>query len=626
MRWIVFILIVFISCSSPKNRFEDKTLIKIADLQDRRSADSLVAFLYSDKDEYRRAAALAMGSVQDTTAIDTLGKPATRDLETRINTAWALGQMNNPGAVKALIYGEPGDEPKVQREILEAIGKVAKKEDLAVFFAEDSDPMRLEGAAWGNYRAGVRGVVDTTTINLALSLLDAPGPVALGGAHFFARTPFKSTPEIAKGLSSASTYPDPEIRMAVVSALAKVNPQEALDALTKAATDTDYRVRANAARGLRTQPWDVSKRFYELLLADSNVHVSVAAAEVINPLVPASDTTLLLDWARKAKNWRTQATLYECLLKLSLTAAANNEVRDLYKNSNNTYQQAALLTALSNNVHNGLFIFEQFKGSNVKLIKSTIANALVRINYAKNFPEDFTFVKIYQQIIEDGDQGAILYVCNALSDSTLKYKKLIKDYSFLERAKAKLSLPKDYETYVPLERALNYFKGLPPPPPLKNEYNHPIDWTLAATIGKDQKVVLETTKGKIVMQLFIEEAPGSVVNFVKLINDKYYDGKYFHRVVPNFVIQTGCDRGDGFGGLDYSIRSEFTTRKYKTGSVGMASAGKDTEGTQWFITHSPTPHLDGKYTIFAEVIEGMDVVHKIEVGDQIISARLANSN
>jgi cyclophilin family peptidyl-prolyl cis-trans isomerase len=93
-------------------------------------------------------------------------------------------------------------------------------------------------------------------------------------------------------------------------------------------------------------------------------------------------------------------------------------------------------------------------------------------------------------------------------------------------------------------------------------------------------------------------------------------------VVPNFVIQGGCNRGDGWGSEDYSIRSEFSMRRYTEGSVGMASAGKDTEGTQWFITHSPTPHLDGRYTIFAVVEEGMDVVHKIEVGDLIEKVEL----
>jgi cyclophilin family peptidyl-prolyl cis-trans isomerase len=108
-----------------------------------------------------------------------------------------------------------------------------------------------------------------------------------------------------------------------------------------------------------------------------------------------------------------------------------------------------------------------------------------------------------------------------------------------------------------------------------------------------------------------------VDNFYSLANSHYYDGKVFHRVVPNFVIQGGCPRGDGFGGEDYSIRSELGPLRYKEGSLGMASAGKDTEGVQWFITHSPTPHLDGSYSIFGQVIEGMNVVNAIEVGDVI---------
>ena len=85
-------------------------------------------------------------------------------------------------------------------------------------------------------------------------------------------------------------------------------------------------------------------------------------------------------------------------------------------------------------------------------------------------------------------------------------------------------------------------------------------------------------------------------------------GRPSHRVVPNFVAQGGCPRGDGFGSLPYTIRSEFAPIHYGTGSVGVASAGAHTESCQWFITHSPTPRLDGRYTIFAEVIRGMEVV------------------
>jgi len=88
------------------------------------------------------------------------------------------------------------------------------------------------------------------------------------------------------------------------------------------------------------------------------------------------------------------------------------------------------------------------------------------------------------------------------------------------------------------------------------------------------------------------------------------------------VIQGGCPRGDGWGSENYSIRSELGPLRYNEGYVGMASSGKDTEGVQWFITHSPTPHLDGRYSIFAKVIYGMEVVHQIEIGDQIHSIEI----
>jgi cyclophilin family peptidyl-prolyl cis-trans isomerase len=105
---------------------------------------------------------------------------------------------------------------------------------------------------------------------------------------------------------------------------------------------------------------------------------------------------------------------------------------------------------------------------------------------------------------------------------------------------------------------------------------------------------------------------------MQLSRDGFYDGLNFHRVVPNFVIQGGCPRGDGYGSLDYSIRSELPPLHYDDeGYIGMASAGNHTEGTQFFITHSPTPHLDGNYTIFGKVESGMNIVHQIQMGDQI---------
>jgi peptidyl-prolyl cis-trans isomerase B (cyclophilin B) len=100
-----------------------------------------------------------------------------------------------------------------------------------------------------------------------------------------------------------------------------------------------------------------------------------------------------------------------------------------------------------------------------------------------------------------------------------------------------------------------------------------------------------------------------------LIKQGFYNGLTFHRVIPDFVIQGGCPKGDGTGGPGYTIKCEINPRKHGTGALSMAHAGKDTGGSQFFITHSPQPHLNGVHTVFGKVIDGMDVVNKIRQGD-----------
>jgi peptidyl-prolyl cis-trans isomerase B (cyclophilin B) len=149
-----------------------------------------------------------------------------------------------------------------------------------------------------------------------------------------------------------------------------------------------------------------------------------------------------------------------------------------------------------------------------------------------------------------------------------------------------------------------------------------------------KKVHFETTKGKIVAELFEEDAPGTVANFVGLVSGSkewtdpktkqkvtrpFYDGLTFHRVIPNFVVQGGCPVGNGTGGPGFQIKCETQGKQqvHKAGSLSMAHAGKDTGGSQFFICHSPQPHLDKRHTVFGQVTEGLDVVNKIQVGDRM---------
>lgn len=132
-----------------------------------------------------------------------------------------------------------------------------------------------------------------------------------------------------------------------------------------------------------------------------------------------------------------------------------------------------------------------------------------------------------------------------------------------------------------------------------------------------KKTVIETEKGNIVLEMFDKDAPNTVANFESLSNKGFYDGLTFHRVVPGFVIQGGCPTGNGTGGPGYKIKCEINPNKHVRGALSMAHAGRDTGGSQFFVCLGDFPHLDGVHTVFGKVVEGMDVVDKIQPGDKM---------
>ena len=156
--------------------------------------------------------------------------------------------------------------------------------------------------------------------------------------------------------------------------------------------------------------------------------------------------------------------------------------------------------------------------------------------------------------------------------------------------------------------------------------NHLADYRRALA-RRDKRVLalVKTDKGAFTIELLPDAAPLTVDNFVQLAARGFFNNITFHRVVPNFVIQGGDPRGDGNGGPGYQIRCEINTVPYGRGAVGMALSGKDTGGSQWFVTHAPQPHLDGGYTVFGRVTQGMEVVDRIARGDRILSINVSET-
>ncbi|NGP75899.1 peptidylprolyl isomerase [Balneolaceae bacterium YR4-1] len=172
--------------------------------------------------------------------------------------------------------------------------------------------------------------------------------------------------------------------------------------------------------------------------------------------------------------------------------------------------------------------------------------------------------------------------------------------------------------YAPLNRSLRSSGWEVPVPETSGEQFRTPDWQRLWEIGKDPVWTLHTEKGIIRVRMNTLVAPATVSAIDSLTMAGAYDGIPFHRVVPNFVIQGGdIESQDGFGGPDYILPTEASELEYRRGAVGIASAGTDTEGSQYFIMHQWKPHLNGGYTLFGHVIEGMDVVDRIIPGDTV---------
>jgi len=136
------------------------------------------------------------------------------------------------------------------------------------------------------------------------------------------------------------------------------------------------------------------------------------------------------------------------------------------------------------------------------------------------------------------------------------------------------------------------------------------------------EATITTHEGTIVLDLDFKSAPNTVANFVELANKGFYNGLVFHRVIPGFMIQGGDPEGNGKGGPDYTIDDEISSLKHEAGVISMANRGANTNGSQFFITHTPQHHLDGKHTVFGKVLSGQDVVCRVEQNDPIINIKI----
>ncbi len=658
---LLFVGMALVACVPPEAHlptdvridFTEPLQRHVYDLQDRQLSDSLYRYFHHPDPTIRYLAAQAFASIKDTAAVDSLAAllhdPVT---EVRAVAAYAMGQTGNPRATPLLIaafdrFDTAGVHALSNAAILEAVGKTGGERELELLATistyRPTDTLLLLGQAWGIYRFALRQITHRKGTECMLRLLSdthMPADVRMVAANYLyrARNQLEFTDDDLKILVQHFVEDaDPRIRMALAPAIGQRPDSEvAWMALSgRWLQETDWRVRCNILRALEGFDYTQVRPLVEQALRDSSHHVAQCAAQyLLAHGQPWHGSRYLRLAADTALPWQVQTTLLRAANRHISPAIkdqhdyANFLLRSRFQQAVNPYEKAACLEGLAEFPWNYRFIWREAHTHEAPVVRTSCVAALRQIATIeaprRYFGLSFRRVRAelssyFASAIRSGDVGMAAEAAQALmqADPDMNFKVLWADSTgVVDEGLQKLQLPRDIETWNVLQRLKAWLQGQPAPPPARPEYNHPIDWELVP--AAPTRVTLGTNKGDIVLELLPTLAPGTVASFRQLVRDGYYNGKTFHRVVPNFVIQGGCPRGDGYGSLDFSLRSELPWVHYdRAGYVGMASAGNHTEGVQFFITHSPTPHLDGNYTIFARVVQGQNVVDAIAVGDRI---------
>ncbi len=633
---------------------DDPVYRQIKNYQDQRKSDSLIYFLSNPKAAYRLLAAEAFGSYRDSNAISPLQKLLTDNNESvRQAAIFSLGQIGNIKAeselVKAFIpIDSTGPYMLTNAMILEALGKCASDSILnficKIKTYKETNSILLEGQMLAFFRFGLRNKICSNSTPLIVEVATNKNyseKSRLIAAHCLQRFKSLDVKAYYKELRNASFEEKNEnIRMALIASLARVGTAESLSSLEELYSRIlDNRIQCNLIRGLQNYPNGMATSLAMKALQNPSIQVSALASEYFLNHGTTLDVKELSKLVLEGKlPWQCKSFLYEALIKITPAYKTlqrdyifSRLIEDINK-SRSAYEKAAYIKALKNSPEYLSFILKVAAKEKNAYVLTSITECISQIYknpsftliYKGKFNPIYTSITSYlHNQCNNLDVGSIAVIAEWFRTEKGIINKYFKPDSTLSIVLSSLHLPKDIETYNAVENTLgklNNRKYIEKKP----EFNHPIDWKLLDHTRDTIAAEINTSKGKLEIELYPKMAPGSVVNFLNLIENKFFSGKIIHRIVPNFVIQVGCPRGDGYGSLDYSIRTETgSILNYEAeGMIGMASAGLDTECSQFFITYSATPHLDGKYTIFGKLIKGMDILSLMEQGDQITEIKI----
>lgn len=613
---------------------------------------SLLYTLVNDRDvDVAANAAYALGLLHDSTSVGALSQSLGLAAEIAREAAWSLGEIGGP-ARSAILRGLaslPRDDALAIQLLLAAAKlKPVPVAELRSYLQMKNRPSVQWAAAYAIARtrapAGVRDMVSLTA--------------ALAVDDFASHDVASPSPAGRGAIPTAEAYLTPLLarqrtRAEIARALSKEGAGDslvtiALPVLHRLANDTHPHVRINAIRSLAS--YGASER--EAVTAatgDTDANVRITAAQSLGTVLDSAARVWAPLWQRD-----TSFMYRASLLASSVRAGARLPYLSEWSAQRAWHHRAAALAAAGASKDEGFSrriaetmlkdadgrvragAYGLLSGSDTAALSPQV-HSLLRVGLGDpDFYARATALSILSGHPAATDVPAVLAAyTRSLADSGNDARIAAIGYLAAAWKKDSLEFPADLKRQLatlrpsddPLVRAqaesVSVFSSWPStsgnPRQLAWYENIVRQYVVPALQGQTQRATLRTRRGDIVLELFGADAPITVWNFMNLARTGYYRGTGFHRVVPNFVAQDGDPRDDGNGGPGYAIRDEMNRRRYERGALGMALSGPDTGGSQYFITHSPQPHLDGHYTVFGRVVRGYPALDAIVQGDRILS-------
>ncbi len=641
-------------------------LQRIVDLQTARDGAALVEYLDDGDPVVRARAAFALGSVQhplEEQILRVLLEDG--DARVRADAIYAIGQSTADSFFAEHILIEHFTSERnsvVRRRYLEAFGRIGGTSILRSLIDMNLERELLPDLALSIARFGMRGIHAGEAVRVLAGYLQSHDPLLRrNAAYYFGRMGDTGSwesvaDEVRIALDSYGS--DDEAAMHLALGLGRLeDPDDAERLIRRLEGADDWRVRAHAGRALGGLVSVIEVRGALLSgLDDPSIHVSVNCAGSLARIddFTRGELDRIKEWIGDHEgSWQTVVALLPVLAGAGEGEFVMGWVEALSEDQ--VLHRSRGLSALAMIPGDRVFEFlvETARSDDARIAASGVEALSRRWRRERRRGADpRPYYTVFAHALASRDLAAAFAAAPSLADSLFEP---LGSVTLLIDTWRKMEAPVDVEPMTAIlgalgrtggdrvERFLREVARDPAHPvlgrravdalvergvedvttPFIEDEPAPIgiDWEYLSEKGVAPQLRLETEKGEVVIQLSTEEAPLTVQTILCFAEAGSYDGVAFHRVVPNFVVQGGdFERQDGMGGPGFAIRSEFTRIPYERGVIGMASAGKDTEGSQYFITHSMQPHLDGRYTAFGHVIAGMDVVDSILEGDRVVRA------